>query len=45
METIEPAKADDIPLMADLLILLCAVQRRWFSVGANPTRRLGHSSR
>jgi hypothetical protein len=24
---------------------LCAVQRRWFLVGANPTRQLGHSSR
>jgi hypothetical protein len=24
---------------------LCAVQRRWFSVGANPTRQFGHSSR
>ena len=25
--------------------VMCAVQRRWFSVGANPTRQLGHSSR
>ena len=25
--------------------VVCAVQRRWFSVGANPTRQLGHSSR
>ena len=24
---------------------VCAVQRCWFSVGANPTRQLGHSSR
>ena len=24
---------------------VCTVQRRWFSVGANPTRQLGHSSR
>jgi hypothetical protein len=23
----------------------CAVQRCWFSVGVNPTRQLGHSSR
>ncbi|MBX9680692.1 MAG: hypothetical protein K2X38_18205, partial [Gemmataceae bacterium] len=23
--------------------VVCAVQRRWFSVGANPTRQLGHS--
>ena len=29
----------------DVALVMCAVQRRWFSVGANPTRQLGHSSR
>ena len=27
------------------VFVMCAVQRRWFPVGANPTRQLGHSSR
>jgi len=41
----ESAKLDEFVRMKRGRGSLCAVQRRWFLVGANPTRQLGHSSR